>query len=85
MEEVTFFTSDEIDYIEKNYELLAFNDMCKSLRTKILLRTGKTYSNSMIINRIRKMKVQKKKHIFEVIDKEKPDKEKLKNISINRI
>lgn len=85
MEEISFFKNEEIDYIIKNYELLGFSDLCKSLRTKILLRTGKSYSDSMIINNIRKMNPQKKRYTFETTEAREPDKERIKKISINRI
>ena len=86
MEELDFFTDDEIDYIIQNFEVLTFYSMCKSLRTKILFRTGKCFSDSAIIKEIRKINPERKRYILEKEERNKEkelSEERIKKLNIN--
>ena len=86
MEELEFFSENEVDYIERNFEKMSFYDMCKSLRMKILARTGKTWSDSSLIKEIKKINPKRKRYTItpEIPENQNyVDKEKIIKMNIN--
>ena len=85
-EELDFFTEKEIDYIERNIGGMSFYDLCKSLRAKVLTRTGRTWSDSTLIREIKKIKPRRKEYTLTqepLITNPKIDKERIQRMNIN--
>lgn len=88
MEKLDFFSENEIDYIERNLQNVSFYDLCKSLRAKLLSRTGRTWSDSALIKEIRKINPKRKRYILTPEPPEteqQVDKERIQNMNINRL
>lgn len=88
MEELEFFSENEIDYIERNVNNISYYDMCKSLRMKILARTGKTWSDSSLIKEIKKINPKRKRYALTpepLIAQQQVDMERIQKMNINRI
>lgn len=80
-----FFSEDEIDYVRQNVEYMSFSDICRILRGKIRIRTGRSWSNSMILKEIRKIISDRKKYVLSKSYTPEIDMEKIKKIEINRL